>query len=193
MAVKGFKAGIYKICLECKKSFYCYQSQVKSGKRYCSKGCWHKQQGAIQKGDERYIVGLKKALTMLPRGKDASERNRNNALAGYRSGKLKLRIGEMNNLWKGGISTLQNRMRNSAEYKNWRTKVFERDEYTCRKCEKTGGELHAHHIKEFAQYEKLRFDIENGMTLCLDCHRKVHNRYIPSIKDFTSKIKVVLQ
>ena len=54
--------------------------------------------------------------------------------------------------WKGGNSktykTIMGKVRHSNKYKNWRTKVFERDKYTCQNCFKTGVFLHAHHIKE---------------------------------------------
>ena len=68
--------------------------------------------------------------------------------------------------------------RKSAEYINWRTAVFERDEYRCQICGRVGGKLNAHHIKPFAKYPKLRFDTDNGVTLCEACHRKVHKEKI---------------
>lgn len=64
--------------------------------------------------------------------------------------------------------------RNTEQYKQWRTAVFERDSYKCQICGKVGGELNAHHIKPFAKYEELRFEVGNGITLCAECHRKVH-------------------
>lgn len=66
--------------------------------------------------------------------------------------------------------------RNSLSYKKWRTSVFERDEYTCQHCGQVGGELNAHHIKPFAKYKDLRYEITNGLTLCVTCHREVHRK-----------------
>jgi 5-methylcytosine-specific restriction endonuclease McrA len=66
--------------------------------------------------------------------------------------------------------------RQTLQYKEWRTKVFQRDEYTCQHCGQVGGELNAHHIKPFAKYKKLRYDVKNGLTLCLECHKQEHRK-----------------
>lgn len=65
-------------------------------------------------------------------------------------------------------------IRRSGEYNQWRKAVFSRDEYTCQSCGQVGGTLNAHHIKRFSIYPDKRLDIENGITLCKDCHRAVH-------------------
>ena len=66
--------------------------------------------------------------------------------------------------------------RKTAEYKAWRTSVFQRDGYTCQLCGRVGGELNAHHIKPFAKYKSLRYDINNGITLCKECHKEIHRK-----------------
>lgn len=72
--------------------------------------------------------------------------------------------------WKGGITPVHLALRTSREYINWRRKVFERDNYTCVQCGQRGGRLQADHIKPFARYPELRFDVSNGRTLCRPCH-----------------------
>lgn len=70
------------------------------------------------------------------------------------------------------VSPINERIRRTRKYKEWRKTVFERDNYTCQMCHITGGYLNADHILPFAYFPKLRFDIENGRTLCAKCHRK---------------------
>lgn len=73
--------------------------------------------------------------------------------------------------YQGGITPINKVLRNSKEYKAWRTAVFTRDNYTCQLCSKTKCYVEADHIKPFSQYPELRFDIDNGRTLCKDCHK----------------------
>ena len=64
--------------------------------------------------------------------------------------------------------------RHSGEYANWRKAVFERDKYTCQLCMNKGGVLNAHHIKRYSDFPQFRYDVDNGVTLCKRCHRKVY-------------------
>ena len=88
--------------------------------------------------------------------------------------------------WKGGITPLNNKIRNLVEYKLWRQEVYERDNYTCQHCYTKGAKLNADHIKPFAlilkeneidsQVKAIKckelWDIKNGRTLCMSCHEK---------------------
>lgn len=63
-------------------------------------------------------------------------------------------------------------LRQSSGMIKWRREVFQRDNYTCQVCGIRGGKLNADHIKPFILYPELRFDINNGRTLCCECHLK---------------------
>jgi 5-methylcytosine-specific restriction endonuclease McrA len=67
-------------------------------------------------------------------------------------------------------------IRNSKEYREWRTAVYERDKYTCQNCGRVGGKINAHHIKPFSRFPELRLDVNNGVTLCKECHKLAHER-----------------
>lgn len=102
-----------------------------------------------------------------------------------------------------GRTQLSYLIRAIAEYKNWRRKVFERDKFICQKCfRKVSGKLEAHHdkksfskllsefLKEYNQFSPIEdketlvrlaikwqpfWDINNGKTLCGDCHKRTFN------------------
>lgn len=80
--------------------------------------------------------------------------------------------------WKGGITAENCKIRNSPEYKEWRKLVFRRDKWTCVQCgfRSTGkvdgrSDIEADHIQPFADFPELRFDVSNGRTLCVACHK----------------------
>jgi len=85
------------------------------------------------------------------------------------------KYGEAHPNYKHGNAQRNLNDRRKPEYLKWRKAVFERDNYTCQKCDnKTGGNLRAHHIKPFAEYPELRFDVSNGVTFCHACHELEH-------------------
>ena len=90
------------------------------------------------------------------------------------------RRGNKTNLWKHGKSLLKKTKRNQImltfDYKEWRRCVFERDNWTCQKCGDINKRLEAHHIKTWNGFPKLRFDVNNGKTLCKRCHILEHKK-----------------
>lgn len=84
--------------------------------------------------------------------------------------------------WKGGITSMNIKLRRSLEYKLWRESVFKRDNYTCIWCGVRNGNgkkivLNADHIKPWCDYPELRFSIDNGRTLCRECHFKTYKKH----------------
>jgi len=82
--------------------------------------------------------------------------------------------------WNKGIgdkTSKEKRAKNDIRHKEWRTKVFIRDNYTCQECGKRSGngkrnDIQADHIKAFILYKDLRYEVSNGRTLCIECHKK---------------------
>lgn len=85
---------------------------------------------------------------------------------------LKIAVGAKNPNWRGGKSRGRKAEMATTRYKEWRKAVFKRDDYKCQMCPKRGGYLQADHIKPWAYFPELRYDVNNGRTLCLSCHRK---------------------
>ena len=87
------------------------------------------------------------------------------------------RTGDKASNWQGGVDLENKRIRKSPEYDVWRKEIYKRDNWSCSMCDKKcrQKDIIAHHIKPFSQYPDLRFDIDNGQTLCRSCHKKVHS------------------
>jgi len=96
-------------------------------------------------------------------------------------------IGSKHHNWKGGITPLRERIWHRKEYVLWRNHIFQRDNFICVLCKKRSGTLNADHfpmtfsdiLKDFkiktvqdARMCQKLWDINNGRTLCLSCHRK---------------------
>lgn len=99
-------------------------------------------------------------------GKKLSEKWRKNISKGM--------TGEKHWNWKGGIDLENRRIRRSLEYIIWQQKVFKKDYWTCRLCGYKGKDIVAHHLKLFSEFPELRFSIDNGITVCRSCHKKIH-------------------
>ena len=62
-----------------------------------------------------------------------------------------------------------------GKIKRWRKRVLWRDFYRCVRC-KSLNDLTAHHIKPWGKYPQLRFEVNNGITLCRSCHDIIERR-----------------
>jgi len=155
------------ICATCNNEWLDYPSRV-GIKKYCSKKC--------------YSVNLKKTCKERSKGNNWGSLRKLNSeyrkkmsliMKGKRRPNIgKSKKGKLNPNWKGGTSPKNKLIRRSAKFFQWRKAVFDRDNYTCQICKIKGGELHPDHIKQFAYYPNLRFELSNGRTLCKGCHMK---------------------
>ena len=88
-------------------------------------------------------------------------------------------VGEAHPNWNSDYDSETNvLLRKDVETVRWRKKVFERDDYTCVKCnDDTGGNLIAHHKNGWHWDVENRYNIDNGGTLCKNCHVEFHTIY----------------
>ncbi len=109
------------------------------------------------------------------------------------------KIGSESSNWRGGITPLYNLIRNSDTNKEWIKSVFKRDNYICQECFNRGDKLEAHHknkrfnqilqefLQQYNQFSPIEdketllrlaitykpfWDLNNGETLCGECHNK---------------------
>ena len=81
------------------------------------------------------------------------------------------RKGDKNSNWKGGKTPEILSERTSQRYNNWRDSVYAKDWYTCQCCGKSKNiNRNAHNLKNFSSNIEERYNINNGITLCEDCH-----------------------
>lgn len=157
-----------KNCTQCNKVFKkaCTNSQAYFLKqKFCGMKCY----------GEHKKVHISSSLENLKKAQspEAVQKMRQTLIRiGHKPSVIFRARGAKNWMWRGGITSENDKFRKSNKYKSWRKSVFERDNYTCQNCGIHGGELHADHIKPFAWFESLRLELSNGRTLCSDCHRK---------------------
>lgn len=176
-----------KNCLICYKEFKSRKKRTK----FCSRVCANKS--AI---GNTYRLGIPQSKETRKR---ISETSKKNGVGKWMQGRVRpieLRIKQsktmkervakgLHNFWKGGIAQQTRKWRSNfqgtIEYKLWRTAVFTRDNYQCLWCGARNGngkkiELNADHIQTFNEHPELRLAIDNGRTLCRECHYKRHSK-----------------
>lgn len=162
------------ICLVCEN--ICIKSKKESGKgflkrKFCSYDCAYigrkTNKGKIFSEETRKKMSAAKKGKQPWLGKKHTEEAKRNISLGH----IGLLIKEKHPNWKGGITPSNLAIRCSREYKIWRKSVFDRDNYTCVHCGQVGGKLNADHIKPFALFHELRLLLDNGRTLCVECHK----------------------
>lgn len=172
-------------CIVCGTQKYRIPANMKTAK-FCSYSCkytWQKTRSPEQHGRwlggkrEKVCCGCRRVFTWFEQQKPLGSFKKQKYCSYDCSRKHQrdyVLKGKAHPRWKGGIAK---RRRWTFEYIQWRKSVFERDNYTCQFCKKRGGDLEADHIKGWAEYPEFRFEVSNGRTLCLPCHRTTFRFY----------------
>lgn len=122
--------------------------------------------------------GFKKGQTAWNKGKPAPWAEGNKHSAGrvpWNKGLKGFMAGPKNSNWRGGVTSLHEKIRKSDEYQQWRGAVLKRDGWKCVRCgvvQSRKARVVVDHIKPFTLFPALRFVVENGRTFCKSCDDK---------------------
>lgn len=155
-------------CLVCGKEMYIPLNYVKTGRgKYCSQECYHTDRGQKKSKEIKCdycgkIFRRNAARISLVEKHFCSP-----------SCQRKWFVGEKNPMWNGGIENESIDRRILMEYKKWRLRVYKKYQYKCYIC---GSEknIAAHHLYGFKDYPEFRYDVDNGVVLCGECHVGYH-------------------
>lgn len=162
-----------RICAVCKKEFRAIKEFKDRISKFCSKFCWSRRNPPITKN----CLYCRKFFISYDYQKKVYCNNecRN-------KGYVYEFKGSKSHLWKGGKTKLSILRRKNANYRNWRNAVMKRDNYKCVFCSKKGGDLESDHIKPVSEFPDLIYNVDNGRTLCLTCHKETetygHKQYL---------------
>lgn len=117
---------------------------------------------------------------------DSSKGNKNHFFNKTHSQQTKIKIGFKN---KGKLSKEKNpnwnpdrtwdvrrKERKLPENFQWTKSVLKRDNYTCQICNKRKWtSLISHHLDGYGWCKEKRYNTENGVCLCKECHKNFHS------------------
>ncbi len=96
-------------------------------------------------------------------------------------GCLKHRSGSENPNWNPNLSdewrAIQRSRRYLPENRIFVESVLKRDNFKCQACFIENEKLHVHHKDAWSINVQRHFDLQNGITLCKRCHRKLHSLF----------------
>lgn len=158
---------VQRTCLECNKEFLIFKAWLRDGNggKYCSRSCASKnlpmqknnsvQKFCIECGASFVVKGYRETTAFFCS---------RTCLAIARGRKMR---GENHPFWTGG------HQERPWEARKWAKKVKDRDKNMCVEC-LSAVQVQAHHIKDWVRNSELRYDINNGTTLCPKCHATKH-------------------
>lgn len=173
-----------KNCIQCGKSFSKkprFSLKWWATAKYCSQGCSSKSKIGKPNG----MLGKKhkpETLEKMSRSRLGVSSHWNIGRTAWNKGKRCPEMSRENHwAWKKDRSTLQkygddNKDRRSAAYRVWRKEVWLRDNFVCKIANPDcAGRIEAHHILGWKAHPGLRYEVNNGITLCHFHHPRKRN------------------
>jgi len=165
------------ICDYCGKHFFKKEAKKKHNiLHHCSKECHNK---SMKKTEYKYFTCLK-CNSIFKKKRRHQLKNKKHPFcskqcANSYNGK-KQRGANHHNFNENLTDEERIRKRDTYENIKWRRLIFKRDNYKCTVCNKK-GHLNAHHIENYSSNKEKRYDMNNGITLCKECHYNFHKTY----------------
>lgn len=163
------------ICEHCGKEFYLIKHRVSRGDgRYCSYKCSGK---ARENKIIKICLYCKKEYETFPSREKAGRQYCSSTCYGKSQ--------------RNPLRNIHQAIRRLSEYIDWHKTILQRDNFVCRACGKTKTKFNVHHINTVYNILKNNsvnnvekaikcnelWDTNNGVTLCVVCHKKIHKRY----------------
>jgi len=177
-----YKPPIICKCITCGIEFKRKQSEIKSDRVFCSHSCY-----LIQSRSDMGQVKLSNFIDCTYCGKlfhstpSQQKVKTNPCCSSMCAAQLRseIYVGSNHARWDPNKSDEERiSERSYPAYRDWRVQVFTRDNFECKCCgNNQGGNLIAHHIYNYSEYEELRTCVDNGTTLCAICHKEFHDIY----------------
>lgn len=171
------------ICNECGGNFKRVKSEIKSDVVYCGRECYliqlHKRNSKTRAPKiECSCFSCGKIVHRWP----SQIKNKQHIFCSKKcntDSTTVLRSGENHPRWNDKLTESdRDTARKYPEYLTWRESVYSRDLYTCQCCgDNKGGNLIAHHLYNYSEHKDIKTVLDNGITLCKECHKQFHDDY----------------
>ncbi len=182
-------------CPTCHKIHLLFPSDYKRGRKYCSTKCADKGKSEKYRGQAHWNYQRKEFICEYCNKKfeDKPSKKRrfcSSSCSSKSFHKNNDTSGKNSPTWKGGLTSKVRLLRNSLRYTSWRLNVFKRDNYRCRECGKDKF-VTAHHVIGVSDDINLIFDVNNGITLCIECHQKKHPKlFLKLLQSYKNWVRV---
>ena len=126
-------------------------------------------QMGFQKGNKHWDNEISKKTQIKPGQRLSPDTEFQKGRESWNKGKGHLITGENNPCWRGGVSKRRTSEKKHlcSRYMGWMKEVKNRDGWKCKMHnEDCCGPLEAHHILSWREHPKLRYEVNNGITLC---------------------------